>query len=89
MGERGYRSTVTCMLAETVHAQGRLGEAGRLTEEAQAIAAPDDIDVRARWRVIAAKLHARRGELAAAAGWLTKPKRFLHRPPRRCSAPRH
>jgi predicted ATPase/DNA-binding SARP family transcriptional activator len=66
MGERGYRSTVTGMLAETVYAQGRLGEAEQLAAEARALAAPDDIDVQARWRATQAKIHARRGEFDAA-----------------------
>jgi predicted ATPase/DNA-binding SARP family transcriptional activator len=66
MGERGYRSTVTGMLAETVYAQGRLGEAERLAGEARALAAADDIDVQFRWRATQAKIHARRGEFDAA-----------------------
>jgi hypothetical protein len=59
MGERGYRSTIRCMLAEALYAQGRLGEAERLTAEAQAIGSPDNIDVQARWRAISAKLRAK------------------------------
>jgi tetratricopeptide (TPR) repeat protein len=65
MGERGYLSTVTGMLAETVYAQGRLGEAERLAAEARALA-PDDLDVQFRWRTTQAKIHARRGEFDAA-----------------------
>jgi predicted ATPase/DNA-binding SARP family transcriptional activator len=77
MGEHGYRSTITCMLAEAVYAQGRFGEAERLTEEARAIAAPDDIDVQARWRTAAAKLHARRGEFATARRLLDEAQELL------------
>ncbi len=66
MGEHGYRSTVTSMLAEAAYAQGHFDEAEQLTEEARAIAVPDDIDIQARWRATAAKLHARRGEFATA-----------------------
>jgi tetratricopeptide (TPR) repeat protein len=66
MGEGGYLSTVTGMLAETVYAQGRLGEAEQLAEEARALAGADDIDIQVRWRATQAKLHARRGEFDAA-----------------------
>jgi predicted ATPase/DNA-binding SARP family transcriptional activator len=66
MGEHGYLSSVTGMLAETVYAQGRLGEAEQLAEEARALAAADDIDVQFRWRATEAKLHARRGDFDAA-----------------------
>jgi predicted ATPase/DNA-binding SARP family transcriptional activator len=66
MGERGYLSTVTGLLAEAVYAQGRLGEADRLTEETRAIAAPDDIEPQARWRATRAKLLARRDQFPAA-----------------------
>ena len=37
-----------------------------MTEEAQAAAAPDDIDPHAKWRATRAKLLARRGEFSAA-----------------------
>ena len=66
MGELGYRSSVTGLLAEAVYAQGRIGEAERLTEEARAIAAPDDTDAQARWRATKAKLLARRGRFSVA-----------------------
>jgi predicted ATPase len=66
IGERGYRSSVTCLLAEALYARGRLDEAERRTEEAEALAAADDIDAQARWRVTRAKLPARRGEFSAA-----------------------
>jgi len=66
MGERGYLSTIAAMLAEALYAQGRLDEAQRLTEEAQAAAAPDDIDAQSRWRATRAKLLARRGRIPAA-----------------------
>ena len=66
MGERGYLSTITGLLAEAVYLQGRLDEAQQLTEEAQALAAADDIDAQARWRATRAKLLARRGQFPAA-----------------------
>ncbi len=66
MGERGVLSTTAGVLAEAVYRQGRLGEAQRLTEEAQALAAADDIDAQTRWRATRAKLLARHGQFAAA-----------------------
>jgi predicted ATPase len=66
MGERGYLSTIAGVLAEAVYLQGRLDEAQQLTEEAQALAAADDIDAQARWRATRAKLLARRGQFPAA-----------------------
>jgi tetratricopeptide (TPR) repeat protein len=66
MGERGYLSTVAGTLAQAVYMQGRLDEAQQLTEEAQAAAAPEDLDAQVRWRATRAKLLARRGQLPAA-----------------------
>ena len=66
MGERGYLSTVAGLLAEALYAQGRLGEARQMTEEAQAAAAPADIDAQARWRAARAKVLARAGQFPAA-----------------------
>jgi class 3 adenylate cyclase/tetratricopeptide (TPR) repeat protein len=66
MGERGYLSTVAGVLAEALYAQGRLGEAGQMTEEVQAAAAPGDIDAQARWRAVRAKVLARAAQFPAA-----------------------
>ena len=66
MGERGYLSTVAGLLAETLYAQGQLGEARQMTEQAQAAAAPADIDAQARWRAARAKVLARAGQFPAA-----------------------
>ena len=66
MGERAYLSTVAGWLAEALHAQGRLDEAQQMTEEAQAAAAPGDIDAQARWRAARAKVLARSGQFPAA-----------------------
>jgi class 3 adenylate cyclase/tetratricopeptide (TPR) repeat protein len=66
MGERGLLATIAGVLAEAVYLQGRLDEAQQLTEEAQALAAADDIDAQARWRATRAKLLARRGQFPAA-----------------------
>src|SRR5262249_36193298 len=67
MGERGYRSTVVAFLAEALYAQGRLDEAQRLTEDAEALAGAGDVISQAQWRATRAKLLARRGESGAAA----------------------
>jgi class 3 adenylate cyclase/tetratricopeptide (TPR) repeat protein len=66
MGDQGYLSTVASWLAEALYAQGRFDEAQQMTEEAQAVAAPDDIDAQARSRAARAKVLARRGQFPAA-----------------------
>jgi predicted ATPase/DNA-binding SARP family transcriptional activator len=66
MGERGYRSTAIAFLAEALYAQGRLDEAQRLTEDAEALAGAGDVFSQAQWRATRAKLLARRGESGAA-----------------------
>jgi class 3 adenylate cyclase len=66
MGELGYLSSLAGMLAEAVYRQDRLDEAQQLTEEAEALAAPDDFDAQARWRATRAKLLARHGQFPAA-----------------------
>jgi predicted ATPase/DNA-binding XRE family transcriptional regulator len=83
LGERGYLSSAASKLADAVYAQGRMEEAGRLTEEAQVLSTADDIDAQIRWRATRAKLLARRGQfqmaqrladeaaaLASRAGWV-------------------
>ena len=67
MGERGWRADAVTLLAEAAYAQRRLGQALRLTEEAEALAGPGDIYAQARWRATRAKLLARRGQFGAAA----------------------
>jgi predicted ATPase/DNA-binding SARP family transcriptional activator len=66
MGERGWRASVATLLADAIYAQARLGQALRLTEEAEECAGPDDFDAQARWRAIRAKVLARRGQYRAA-----------------------
>jgi tetratricopeptide (TPR) repeat protein len=66
MGERGPLSSVAGRLAEALYEQGRLEEAQQVTEEAQAAAAPGDIDAQARWRAPRAKVLARAGQFPAA-----------------------
>jgi ATP/maltotriose-dependent transcriptional regulator MalT len=67
MGEAGYRASVVGLLAEAAYAQGRFGQALRLTEEAEALAGADDFEAQGRWRATRAKLLARRGQFPAAA----------------------
>jgi predicted ATPase/DNA-binding SARP family transcriptional activator len=67
MGEAGFRSSVLTLLAEAAYAQGRFGQALRLTEEAETLAVTDDFDAQGRWRATRAKLLARRGQFPAAA----------------------
>ena len=67
MGERGYLTNLLATLAHAVYAQGRLDEAYRLSEEAEAItSAEDDIDGQVRWRIARAKALAGRGQFTAA-----------------------
>jgi len=66
MGERGFRSSTATYLAEAVSALGDFDQALRLTEEAEALAGADDLEARARWRAIRAKVLARRGQFPAA-----------------------
>ncbi|HEV8278207.1 MAG TPA: adenylate/guanylate cyclase domain-containing protein [Streptosporangiaceae bacterium] len=65
-GARTYLSTVAGWLAEALYAQGRLDEARQMTEQAQAAAAPADIDAQARWRAARAKVLAQAGQFPAA-----------------------
>jgi predicted ATPase/DNA-binding SARP family transcriptional activator len=65
-GERRYLLSAASPLAEALYAQGRLEEAQRMTEEAEALAGASDVDAQARWRATRAKLLARRGQFRAA-----------------------
>ena len=60
-GENGYRSTVLALLAVTLCAQERYGEAETLTTESAAITAPDDAVSLALLPAIRALLAARKG----------------------------
>jgi predicted ATPase/DNA-binding SARP family transcriptional activator len=65
-GERGTLSSFLPILAEAKYALGRFGEAYQLTEEAEALAAADDLDAQARWRATRAKVFAQRGQFTTA-----------------------
>jgi tetratricopeptide (TPR) repeat protein len=66
MGERGFLSSLLAYLAEAEYVLGRVGEAHRLTEEAEALAVADDLDAQVRWRATRAKVLAQRGQFTAA-----------------------
>jgi predicted ATPase/DNA-binding SARP family transcriptional activator len=66
ISEPAFRANEVTLLAEAVYAQGRLGQALRLTEEAEAFAGADNFDAQGRWRATRAKLLARRGQFRAA-----------------------
>ncbi len=55
-------ATVCPMMASAVAVQGRLTEAVALTEEAERIAAPDDLDAQVRWRLARATASSAAGE---------------------------
>jgi class 3 adenylate cyclase/tetratricopeptide (TPR) repeat protein len=50
LGEQGYLSTAAALLAHALLAQGRLDEAGRLTEVSEGSAAEDDLATQVLWR---------------------------------------
>ena len=66
MGERAFLSSMLPALAEVEYALGRFSEAYRLTEEAEALAAADDLDAQVRWRATRAKVLAQRGQFTTA-----------------------
>jgi predicted ATPase/DNA-binding SARP family transcriptional activator len=66
MGERGYRSSLVTYLADAVCALGKLDQALRLTEEAEALTGADDLGSQTWWRAIRARVLARLGQFPAA-----------------------
>jgi tetratricopeptide (TPR) repeat protein len=66
LGEKVYLATIAAMLAECLYTQGRHDEAGAYAEISEKGAAPDDLDVQARWRGVRAKLLARAGRFEEA-----------------------
>jgi len=63
MGETGIRSTSAAMLAEALYEQGRDDEAERYVDICRETAAAGDNTSQVGWRVTAARLLARRGDL--------------------------
>jgi tetratricopeptide (TPR) repeat protein len=66
MGETGVRATVVGVLATVLARLDRDDESVQYVEEGRALAAEDDFDAQARWRIALAGVLARRGELAGA-----------------------
>jgi predicted ATPase len=62
MGERGFNSTISAMLAHALHAQGMDAEAEHFVRESERLAASDDSFSQALWRTALAKVVAGRGE---------------------------
>ena len=66
LGERGYLSTATALLAHAIAAQSRPDEAEAFCDLADEAGAEDDITTQVLWRSARAKVLAVRGELASA-----------------------
>ena len=62
IGETGYFSTTTAILADVVYEQGRYDEALQLSEEAEEAGVADDVMTQVLWRVARSKALARLGE---------------------------
>jgi hypothetical protein len=62
MGERYFRPLVGALLAQALHAQGKLAEARELADEARHLADADDIETQGVLRAITARLHADSGD---------------------------
>jgi class 3 adenylate cyclase/lipoprotein NlpI len=66
MGEKGFLSTVSALLALALCGQGRYDEADAFATESEAIGAADDLTTQAAWRAARAQILAARGEADAA-----------------------
>jgi tetratricopeptide (TPR) repeat protein len=66
LGERGFRSTMACFLAEALYRQERFDEAEQFALDGAALASADDFVTQNRTRAVQAKVLARRGEAARA-----------------------
>jgi tetratricopeptide (TPR) repeat protein len=66
LGERGWQSTVACMLAMTLVELGQDDEAERWAERGRELGADDDAITQVLWRMVKGQVLARRGEHAAA-----------------------
>jgi hypothetical protein len=62
MGESGFRSTVSTILAQVLVGLERLDEAERVLDLAAELAAPDDMDPQVRMRAVRGLLLARQGD---------------------------
>jgi predicted ATPase len=66
MKDRGWVGFAAALMADALYAQDHLDEAQQMTEEAEQVAVPDDHVPQAWWRMVRAKLLARRGDFSAA-----------------------
>jgi class 3 adenylate cyclase/tetratricopeptide (TPR) repeat protein len=66
MGEKALFANIAAMLAQAVYAQGRYDDAAEFSRASRDAAAADDLSAQVEWRVVSAKLLARRGEGAEA-----------------------
>jgi tetratricopeptide (TPR) repeat protein len=77
MGEVSHRSTLASSIAEALYRQGRLDEAQQMTEEAETLSPPDDIDAQAGWRASRAKLLAQHRQFPAARQLITEAQALI------------
>jgi DNA-binding SARP family transcriptional activator/tetratricopeptide (TPR) repeat protein len=56
MGERALLATTAAMLAQALHAQGRLQQADAFCQVSQRTAAPEDLPTQVKWRGVRARL---------------------------------
>ncbi len=63
---RGHLASILPLLADAVFEQGRDGDVLQLTESAEQLTVPEDVDGQAGWRRVRAKALARQGEFAEA-----------------------
>jgi len=66
LGEKALFASTAAMLAHAIYEQGRYAEAGELCRASREAAAADDLDAQVKWRGVAAKLLAQRGQNAEA-----------------------
>ncbi len=62
IGEKGYLSTHAACLAQVLYLQGRMNESEEMARSAEEAGATDDIATQVIWRLVRAKVIARRGE---------------------------
>jgi len=68
MGERAFVSSLTALLAEVLHRQGRQDEAKVFVDRSQETAAPDDLAAQITWRTVRAKILATTGQMGRRGG---------------------
>jgi tetratricopeptide (TPR) repeat protein len=66
LGETGFNSTMTALLAEALCDLGRWDEAEAFVERSREMGPPDDFATQAQWRMAQARIHLARGRLEEA-----------------------